>query len=246
MQKLHSILVLVAFCLASVAALETTYPDMLAAGASGQFAIKIEVKNASAVPEWTAHNCTKAAIGAACSQPALQPKKDKIRFTFNLKDGIESVQTLNDMTPAKITISICFSKPSTTDRPWRKYSNSTTKNKSCPTDVYTWKWNATTAADLLTTEYSAVWTVGRDVPKATWYAQLTVKCTNPADGSTVVCAYDNTNTNSTANYVETTTVEQVTSGLTAGMIVGSVVGPTFLLGYFVVDKLRSRKSAPGV
>ena len=63
------------------------------------------------------------------------------------------------LAPVNVTVRLCFSKPSTVDRPWRKASPIIDKDKSCP-------YTLATLPVAESGAYTVTWVVPKAAPKA--------------------------------------------------------------------------------
>jgi hypothetical protein len=85
----------------------------------GQWDITLKATKTADKAAFEPADCTEDKISAACNKPLLTADaKDKLLVTAALKDS--PLKTIDDLTPKRVVIKACYTKPSTADRPWRK------------------------------------------------------------------------------------------------------------------------------
>lgn len=88
---------------------------------AGQWDIAIATTKTADKSVFQPQNCTEAKVSAACNHPLLTAEaKDKLQVIATLKGGAAQLKTLDNLPAKKVVVKACYSKPSTTDRPWRK------------------------------------------------------------------------------------------------------------------------------
>lgn len=202
----------------------------------GQWNVTFALTSTSDKSVFIPHNCSQKNLGKACNQPPMSPDdNDKIKINITLKNAttVANFKTHNAGKPKKVVIKLCYSETSSMDRPWRKANKVIKKDKSCPIKVKAFPW-----VEGGFQNHTAVFnfTSKKDLTKAVWYVRVITFCD---DGTTdgVQCQYDGTKAK---NYFETKTIDQITSSLTITLIVLSIAGPAFMIGFFVVDTIRRK------
>jgi hypothetical protein len=85
----------------------------------GQWDITLKATRTPNKDVLEAVDCTEDKLSAACNQPLLSADaKDKLQVTAALKNS--PIKTIDDLTPKRVVIKACYTKPSAVDRPWRK------------------------------------------------------------------------------------------------------------------------------
>lgn len=203
----------------------TTYTDL--DSVKGQFAISFETTT-GAGNAFEPKVCDANAIAAPCNQPPLTAEDgDKVRVTAKLAAPLK---TLNNAAPTTVWIRLCFSKPFTADRPWRKPADVVDKDKSCPQTLAKLPIAANST-------YTATWTVPKAAPKATWYAQVLVECTG-AEGP-VFCQTDST---AGKAFVATQIINSTPVSMKVAVAICSAIAPAFLAAFFIKERVM-KKSA---
>jgi hypothetical protein len=81
--------------------------------------------------------CNKTAIDAPCHQPLLSAEEhDKVHVVAKLASP--QIKTNGGLKPTGVTIKLCFSKPFTKDRPWRKAADVIDVSLGCLGDRGWW------------------------------------------------------------------------------------------------------------
>lgn len=203
------------------------------------------------------HSCASPALNASCNaRPLSADHGDELRVTAKL-NGTRALRGAGGLAPVNVTIRLCFSKPSTADRPWRKPSDVIDKDKSCPHVLATLPVNGEGV-------YSATWKVPKNAPRATWYAQAYVSCANSTAAEAakshdkmaatvigaahakradapppVICAVSSTKG---ANFFATAPILSVPTGMTVAAGICSAIAPLFLALFFIKERAM-KKSA---
>jgi hypothetical protein len=85
----------------------------------GQWDITLKATRTANKDAFEAVDCTEDRFSAACNQPLLSADaKDKLQVTAALKKS--PIKTIDDLTPKRVVIKACYTRPSAVDRPWRK------------------------------------------------------------------------------------------------------------------------------
>ncbi len=90
-----------------------------------------------------------------------------------------------------------------------------------------------------TNTFDATWAVSskKDLPTATFFPIVLVQCETPSGGLDW-CQFDSSNNK---NYWASQKIDSVTPAMRAAVIVGSIIGPAFLIGYFVYDNYLKKQ-----
>ncbi|KAF8071332.1 NRT3.2 [Scenedesmus sp. PABB004] len=203
----------------------TTYTQLKPV--AGQWDITVKATKTADKAAFEPQLCTEDTVKAACNQPLLSADaKDKLQVTAALKAA--PLRTIDNLPPTRIVVKACYTKPSSTDRPWRKSNDVIDKDKSCPFIIK--------SAELNATSFTFDWPIPKNMTKAAWYASVLVQCTNGT--LTSFCQADNTKN---ATYWGTTIINSTPPGMVVATAVCSAIGPLFLGGYFVKDFFARRK-----
>lgn len=207
----------------------TTYTQL--ARAKGQWNITIEAtKGSKSKSMFFPQVCSSPALSAACNQPLLSADHhDKVRVTAKLADG--KLLAVNGMKPDGVVLRLCFSKPSTADRPWRKAADAIDRDRSCPHTVAKLPLAANGT-------YSGTFVIPAAMPRATWYAQVLATCKNGTVGP-VFCQYDNT---VNATYFGTDIIASTPGSLKVAVGVCSAIAPAFLLAFFLREQYFKKQA----
>jgi hypothetical protein len=85
----------------------------------GQWDITLKATKTADKAAFEPLDCAEDKVSAACNKPLLTADaKDKLQVTAALKES--PLKTIDDLTPKRVIIKACYTKPSTADRPWRK------------------------------------------------------------------------------------------------------------------------------
>lgn len=178
---------------------------------------------------WLAQECDSPLISAACNKPLLTADAgDSIRINAVLNST--KLRTAGGLAPEKVVLRLCFSKPFTVDRPWRKPNDKIDMDKSCPHTVGTFPLAANGS-------YSADWKVPKGAPKATWYAQVMVVCQNGT--GPVYCATDSTKGK---NFVGTQIISSTPTSMKVAVGICSAIAPAFLAAFFVKERMIKKST----
>jgi hypothetical protein len=103
------------------------------------------------------------------------------------------------------------------------------KDRSCPLKVADVNITATNA----TNTFDRTWSLASkmDMASATLYAMVQVQCEQPAGGLDF-CQFDSTQN---SNNFATQKINSITPAMVACVIACSIIGPAFMLAYFVYD-----------
>jgi hypothetical protein len=193
----------------------------------GQWAITVESTRGS--DAFKPVTCDVPAFAAPCNQPPLSnDAHDKVRVTA--KQVGKAITTRGGLAAADVILKLCFSKPSTADRPWRKANDVIDKDRACPQTLATLPIAANGT-------YSAVWPVPKAAVKATWYAQVLVECKNGTE--LTVCQYDNT---ANKTYVSTQIMHSTPVSLQVAAAVCSAIAPAVLVAFFIKEQVLKKRA----
>uniref|UniRef100_A0A383VNL4 High-affinity nitrate transporter n=1 Tax=Tetradesmus obliquus TaxID=3088 RepID=A0A383VNL4_TETOB len=205
----------------------TSYTQL--APVKGQWDITLKATKTADKAAFEPVDCAEPKISAACNKPLLTADaKDKLQVTAALKG--KTLKTIDDLTPKRVVIKACYSKPSATDRPWRKSNDVIDKDKSCPFVI------KSTELNVSSTSYSIDWPIPKNMTKAAWYATVLVLCENGTLNS--YCQFDNT-VNKT--YFGTNIINSTPTSMIIATAVCASIGPLFLASYFIKDFMGRKK-----
>ncbi|KAI8465807.1 MAG: hypothetical protein J3K34DRAFT_525056 [Monoraphidium minutum] len=198
----------------------TTYTQLK--GVKGQWTISMKATKGADKAVFVPQTCASPALDAPCNQPLLgAAAKDKVQITAKLtKAPLKVVDSLKAQT---VVLRLCFSKPFTVDRPWRKANDAIDRDRSCSQTVAKMPLASNNT-------YTATWNVPKGAPKATWYAQVLVECANGT--STSYCQFDNT---ADVAYLGTKIIDSTPVSMTVAVAVCSAIAPTFLAAFFIKE-----------
>jgi hypothetical protein len=196
----------------------------------GQWTISLEATKGADKKEFEAQVCNSTAVGAPCNQPLLSAQhRDKVHIVAKLASP--QIKTNGGLKPTTVTIKLCFSKPFTKDRPWRKAADVIDKDKACPQTI------AKLPVGAGLTSYEGTFSIPKAMPRATWYAQVMVTCMNGT--APVVCQYDNT---ANAAYVATEIIDSTPPAMKVAVGICSAIAPAFLIAFFLKENVLKKRA----
>merc|ERR1712051_2171 len=158
--------------------------------------------------------CDNDSPDAAC-MTTLQADVDSVIVNYAPKPEYQVNST------STVRLQLCYSTPSTNDRPWRKYNDVISKNKQCPLDI----------ATNLSPEGEYTYFLPNYTLQATYFMQVVEIC---EDGT--YCSYGN------STYFTVNMIDDVTTWIKAVSGVLAAIGPLTLIGFFVVENKLKKKA----
>ncbi|XP_022736947.1 high-affinity nitrate transporter 3.2 [Durio zibethinus] len=166
-------------------------------------------------------------VTASHRQALLKAGEDKITVTWGLN---QSFPAGTDSAYKTIKVRLCYAPISQVDRAWRKTDDNLSKDKTCQFNIVKRPYS--------NGNQTLEWTIEREVPTATYFVRAYAL---DANGNEVAYG-QNTDAKKSTNLFDIQAITGRHVSLDIASVCFSVFSVVSLMGFFIAEKRRARKS----